>query len=77
MCVHTIQMADVLQQKTPLQRREEANRIRLKYPDRVPVVVRRDPRAPASLPQIDKTKYLVPSTMSCGEFLYVIGPACA
>lgn len=65
-------MADVLLRKTVVQRREEADRIRLKYPDRIPIVVQRDPRAPASLPQIDKTKYLVPSAMCCGEFLFVI-----
>ena len=65
-------MAEVLLKKTPLQRQQEASRIRSKYPDRVPIVVLRDPRGPASLPQIDKTKYLVPSSMTCGEFLYVI-----
>merc|ERR550539_1562269 len=48
----------------------EAKRIAAKYPDRVPVICDRAPRS--TLPDIDKKKFLVPGTMLCGEFKYVI-----
>mmetsp|Transcript_9915 Transcript_9915/g.27672 ORF Transcript_9915/g.27672 Transcript_9915/m.27672 type:complete len:120 (-) Transcript_9915:268-627(-) len=51
-------------------RSSEARRILAKYPDRVPVVCTRAPRS--NLPDIDKKKFLVPGTMVCGEFKYVI-----
>ena len=53
------------------QRLAESKRIRSKYPDRIPIIVERDPRS-TNVPDIDKKKYLVPSDLSCGQFLYVI-----
>lgn len=53
-----------------LERKEEAQRIRAKYPDRIPVIVDIDPKS--SLPAIDKQKYLVPHDLSFGQFIYVI-----
>jgi GABA(A) receptor-associated protein len=50
----------------------ESRRILSKYPDRVPVIVERNPRAKNSLPEIEKKKFLVPGTMLCGEFKYII-----
>ena len=38
----------------------ESRRILSKYPDRVPVIVERNPRAKNSLPEIEKKKFLVP-----------------
>ena len=52
------------------QRSSEARRIRDKYPDRIPVVVERDPRS--DIPLIDKKKYLVPQDLTVGQFMYVI-----
>mmetsp|Transcript_5255 Transcript_5255/g.10683 ORF Transcript_5255/g.10683 Transcript_5255/m.10683 type:complete len:125 (-) Transcript_5255:416-790(-) len=51
-------------------RREEARRILAKYPDRVPVICEKAPRS--DLPDIDKKKFLVPGSMLCGEFKYII-----
>lgn len=41
------------------QRRSEANRIRQKYPDRIPVICEKADKT--DVPTIDKKKYLVPS----------------
>uniref|UniRef100_A0A7S1AZX7 Autophagy-related protein n=1 Tax=Noctiluca scintillans TaxID=2966 RepID=A0A7S1AZX7_NOCSC len=48
----------------------EANRIRAKYPDRIPVICERAARS--SLPNIEKKKFLVPGTMLAGEFKYIV-----
>ncbi len=58
-------------QKFSLQQRKfEASRIHKKYPDKIPVIVDKDPNSQA--PDILKTKYLVPTDMTFGAFLYVI-----
>jgi GABA(A) receptor-associated protein len=41
-----------------------------KYPDRIPVIVEKAARS--TLPEIDKKKFLVPGSMLCGEFKYII-----
>ncbi len=41
-----------------------------KYNDRVPVVCEKAPGA--SIPDIDKTKYLVPKEFSVQQFIYII-----
>jgi GABA(A) receptor-associated protein len=51
------------------QRKSEADRILLKYPDRVPIIV--EPSEKCKI-EIDKKKYLVPSDLSMGQFLFVI-----
>lgn len=51
------------------QRKDESNRIRDKYPDRVPVIV--DQRG-SSLGVLDKRKFLVPGDLTAGQFIYVI-----
>jgi len=55
---------------TEEKRIEESKRILRKHPDRIPVVVCKC--KDDSLPDIDKQKYLVPSDMSIGQFMYVI-----
>ena len=52
------------------ERKAEADRIRSKFPERVPVIVEKDPRS--SAPDIDKKKYLIPSDLTVGQFVYVI-----
>lgn len=52
------------------QRREEAERIMKKYPDRIPVFVEK--RKGSTIPDIDKRKYLVPRDLTMGQFMYVI-----
>lgn len=51
-------------------RKSEAERIRSKYPDRVPVICEKADRS--DIPDIDKKKYLVPSDLTVGQFHYVI-----
>lgn len=51
-------------------RAAEAKRILTKYPDRIPVIVEKAVRS--TLPEIDKKKFLVPGSMLCGEFKYII-----
>ena len=51
-------------------RRSEAERIRIKYPDRVPVICEKADRS--DIPDIDKKKYLVPADLTVGQFQYVI-----
>ncbi|RKO94954.1 hypothetical protein CXG81DRAFT_27970 [Caulochytrium protostelioides] len=50
----------------------EASRITQKYPDRIPCIVERSAQSSPSLPLIDKKKYLVPSDLTVGQFVYVI-----
>ena len=51
-------------------RLKEASNIRLKYPDRVPVICERAERSVVA--DIDKKKYLVPLDLTIGQFIYVI-----
>jgi len=63
--------ASALQEAVPFEKRSaEARRILLKYPDRIPVICEKASRS--DLPDIDKKKFLVPGTMLCGEFKYII-----
>nr|KAF6452380.1 GABA type A receptor associated protein like 1 [Molossus molossus] len=43
-------------------RKKEGEKIRKKYPDRVPVIVEKAPKA--RVPDLDKRKYLVPSDLT-------------
>jgi len=51
-------------------RRIEGEKIRRKYPDRVPVIVER--AANCRLPVLDKKKYLVPADLTVGQFYFLI-----
>jgi len=51
--------------------REEADRIMNKYPDRIPVLVNKNPNS-NNTPDIDKHKYLVPVDLTMGQLLFVI-----
>lgn len=53
------------------ERKSEAERIRLKYPDRIPIIVN-IAAGDKSLPALDKKKYLVPQELTASQFLYVI-----
>jgi len=55
---------------SPEQRKSESDRIREKYPDRVPVICEKSERS--DVMDIDKKKYLVPSDLTVGQFVYVI-----
>tara|TARA_Y100000589_G_C27082985_1_gene600481 strand:- start:166 stop:522 length:357 start_codon:yes stop_codon:yes gene_type:complete len=53
------------------QRQIESTRIREKYPDRIPIIVSRNTNS-KNVPLIDKHKFLVPSDLTVGQFIYVI-----
>lgn len=51
-------------------RQAEAQRIRTKYPERIPVIVEKAEKS--DIPDLDKKKYLVPADLTVGQFVYVI-----
>ncbi|KAK0578461.1 hypothetical protein LWI29_010774 [Acer saccharum] len=51
-------------------RRAEDAMIREKYPDSIPVIMEKTERS--DIPNIDKKKYLVPTDLTIGQFVYVI-----
>ena len=53
-------------------RREESNRVMIKYEDRIPIICEKSANAKNDCPDIDKKKYLVPKDLTMGQFLYVI-----
>jgi GABA(A) receptor-associated protein len=52
-------------------RKNEADRILQKYPQRIPIICEKDPRS-RDTPDIDRKKYLVPPDLSVAQFMYVI-----
>lgn len=52
------------------ERIKESQKIKEKYPDRVPVIVEKS--ISSSVNNIDKHKYLVPSDLTVGQFIHVI-----
>ena len=52
-------------------RKEESDRIKNKYPTRIPIIVSRDHRC-KTVDDIDRHKYLVPNDLTIGQFMYVI-----
>ncbi|CAF4775633.1 unnamed protein product [Rotaria sp. Silwood1] len=58
-------------EETPIeQRKQEAEKIRVKYPERIPVVVERVPKS--QIPDIDKRKFLVPNDITIPQFMWII-----
>jgi len=55
---------------TQEERKQESDRIRAKYPDRIPVICEKTEKS--SVQDIDKKKYLVTADLTCGQFVYVI-----
>merc|ERR1712002_248990 len=47
------------EERTLAQRRADGDKVRMRYPDRVPVIV-------------DKKKYLVPADLTVGQFIFII-----
>ncbi|KAJ9459440.1 Autophagy-related protein 8 [Diplonema papillatum] len=52
------------------ERKKESERITQKYPDRIPVICEKHQQS--NVPDIDKTKYLVPMDLNVGQFIYVV-----
>ena len=55
------------------ERQIEANHILMKFPDRIPIIVEQN-KSKNSIPlaKLNKKKYLVPNTLTCGQFMYVL-----
>ncbi len=51
-------------------RKEEADKILQKYTDRIPVICEK--AKGSAVPDIDKTKYLVPKDLTAHQFSYII-----
>ncbi|XP_017144981.1 gamma-aminobutyric acid receptor-associated protein [Drosophila miranda] len=51
-------------------RRNEGDKIRRRYPDRVPVIVEKAPKT--RHPDLDKKKYLLPADLTVGQFYFLI-----
>ena len=52
-------------------RKKESNRIISKYPDRVPIICEKSKNS-SLIPDLGKSKYLVPCDLTVGQFMFVI-----
>lgn len=52
------------------ERKRESEKMKAKYPDRIPIICEKAERS--DVPDIDKKKYLVPNDLNVGQFIYVI-----
>lgn len=53
------------------ERKSESSRVRAKYKNRIPIIVEKAAIS-NDIEQIDKKKYLVPTDLTVGQFIYVI-----
>ena len=67
----TIDTNPFRKQHTLEKRQNESLRIRAKYDDKVPIIVTRSSNS-NNISKIDKNKFLVPSDLTLGQFIYVI-----
>ena len=51
-------------------RQEESNNIRMKYPDKIPIICER--AASSKLPPNERSKFLAPSDLTAYQFSYII-----
>ena len=64
-------MENTFKEKYPFEKRKnEAENVYHKYPDRVPVIVQKYYKS--NLPEVDKCKYLVPKDMTISQFMFVV-----
>lgn len=54
------------------ERLSESRRVTQKYPERVPIVCEKSKSYNDRIPNLDKSKYLVPADLTVGQFMYVI-----
>jgi GABA(A) receptor-associated protein len=60
-------------QRIPLSQRViESAKIKEKFPGKIPIIVEKAQKVGSDIPNINKNKYLVPNTLSFGQFIYVI-----
>jgi len=53
-------------------RMNECQKIRAKYPDRIPVIIEKSVTNSGKIPNMDKHKFLVPADITIGQFMYVL-----
>ena len=64
-------MTSIINNNNTFEKRlDEATRILVKYPDRIPVIC--DKSRNSLLPNLEKNKFLVPNSMILGQFKYII-----
>jgi len=64
-------MDSIFKRENSLEKRKnESKTIIAKYPGRVPIIVEK--YKDSELPDIDKTKYLVPKDMTVSQFMFII-----
>jgi len=69
--IKIINMRSKFKDEHPFEKRKaEAERIRQKYNDRIPVICEKVEKS--DIATIDKKKYLVPADLTVGQFVYVI-----
>eukprot|EP00929_Paragymnodinium_shiwhaense_P116110 TRINITY_DN85378_c0_g1_i1.p1 TRINITY_DN85378_c0_g1~~TRINITY_DN85378_c0_g1_i1.p1 ORF type:complete len:387 (+),score=100.73 TRINITY_DN85378_c0_g1_i1:106-1266(+) len=69
--VRAAKACQAIQEQLPGKRlREEATRMRERYPERVPVLCEKAPYS--GLPDIPRHKMAVPGTMNCSDFKYIV-----
>ena len=67
---HNVKHMPYSDRTTVEERKRESERIRAKYPNRIPVIVERDTRSDVS--DIDRCKFLVPNDLTVGQLTFVI-----
>lgn len=50
----------------------DAKRILAKFPGRIPVLVTRSSAVSSDIPHLQKSKFLVPSNLTVGQFIFII-----
>jgi GABA(A) receptor-associated protein len=72
-CIRAVAAVEALQRTLPRRKlSEEAQRMKTRYPDRVPVLCERCAGARSDLPDIERKKFVVPHSMLFGEFKYIV-----
>ena len=59
-----------LQNPNSKKRFEESQKVREKYPDRIPIIIEKDPNS--QIKEIDRTKFLVPNDLTAQHLIFII-----
>eukprot|EP00340_Litonotus_pictus_P006292 CAMPEP_0170517642 /NCGR_PEP_ID=MMETSP0209-20121228/3559_1 /TAXON_ID=665100 ORGANISM="Litonotus pictus, Strain P1" /NCGR_SAMPLE_ID=MMETSP0209 /ASSEMBLY_ACC=CAM_ASM_000301 /LENGTH=124 /DNA_ID=CAMNT_0010802937 /DNA_START=1 /DNA_END=376 /DNA_ORIENTATION=- len=59
-----------LQNPDSKKRKEESDKVREKYPDRIPIIIEKDPNS--QIKEIDRTKFLVPNDLTAQHLIFII-----
>lgn len=51
-------------------RKTESDKIKTKYPNRYPIIINKTKKC--ELPEIEKSKFLIPGDLTIGQFIYVV-----